>query len=270
MTLLEAAILGIVQGITEFLPISSDGHLELGKALLHIQGADNLVFTILVHGATVLSIITICRDDIAQLLRQLFRFTWNNDTRYIAKLLLSMIPVGLVGVLLKDQVESLFNGRVSLVGLLLIINGFILLLSNLRLRPEQPDRQVSYLDALLIGIAQSFAVLPGISRSTCTITTALALGIEKAQAARFSLLMVIIPILGATALQIKDLAEAPAATATNNAYLPYIVGFLTAFASGLLACNWLIALVKRGKIAYFAIYCFAVGIIALILGNNTF
>ncbi len=270
MTLFEAAILGIVQGITEFLPISSDGHLELGKALLNIQGADNLVFTILVHGATVLSIITVCRDDIAHLLRQLFRFTWNDDTRYIAKLFLSMIPVGLVGALLKDQVESLFNGRVSLVGLLLIVNGFILLLSNLRLRPEQPDRQVSYLDALLIGIAQSFAVLPGISRSTCTITTALALGIEKAQAARFSLLMVIIPILGATALQIKDLVEAPAATATNNAYLPYIVGFLAAFASGLLACSWLIALVKRGKIAYFAIYCFVVGIIALILGNNTF
>ncbi len=268
MTLFEAVLLGIVQGITEFLPISSDGHLELGKAFLHVQDADNLVFTILVHGATVLSIIAVCRHDIAHLFRQLGTFAWNDDTRYIAKLLLSMIPVGLVGVLLKDQVESLFNGRVSLVGLLLIANGIILLLSNLRLRDQQ-DRHVSFADALFIGIAQSFAVLPGISRSTCTISTALMLGIERAEAARFSLLMVIIPILGATLLQLKDLAESPATT-TNSQVMPYIAGFLAAFLSGLLACRWLIALVKRGKIAYFALYCFVVGIVALILGKGTF
>lgn len=267
MTLFEAVLLGILQGITEFLPISSDGHLELGKAFLGIHDADNLMFTILVHGATVLSIIIIFRRDIIFLFRQLFAFTWNNDTRYIAKLLLSMIPVGLVGLFLKDDLETLFNGRVSLVGLFLIINGFILLLSPLRLR-KNTDGQVSFLDALLIGLAQSLAVLPGISRSTCTITTSLVLGIEKAQAARFSLLMVIVPIVGATLLQVKDLLESPVAI-ENNA-LPYVAGFIAAFITGLFACQWLVSIVKRGQIAYFAIYCFIVGAIALIWGGGTF
>lgn len=264
MTLFEAVLLGIVQGITEFLPISSDGHLELGKALLGVQDADNLLFTILVHGATVLSIIIIFRKDIIHLIRQLFTFQWNDDTRYIAKLLLSMIPVGIVGVFFEDEVASLFNGNVSLVGILLIINGIILLLSQVRLR-NKTEQSVSFSDALLIGAAQSIAVLPGISRSTCTISSALMLGIEKGQAARFSLLMVIVPILGATLLKIKDLLESP--TSIENNALPYLVGFIAAFVTGLLACQWLVSIVKRGKIAYFAIYCFIVGAIALYLGS---
>jgi undecaprenyl-diphosphatase len=263
MTLFEAVLLGIVQGITEFLPISSDGHLELGKAFLNIQDADNLLFTILVHGATVLSIIIIFRQDIIHLFRHLFSFQWNDDTRYIAKLLLSMIPIGIVGVFFEDKIAALFTGNVQLVGGLLIINGFILLLSQLRIS-QQKDRTVSFLDALLIGIAQCVAVLPGISRSTCTISTALVLGIEKKQAARFSLLMVIIPILGATLLKFKDFLEAP--TSTQDNALPYLVGFIAAFATGLLACQWLVTIVQRGKIAYFAIYCFVIGAIAVYLG----
>ncbi len=269
MTVIEAILLGIIQGITEFLPISSDGHLELGKALLGIQSADNLMFVVLVHGATVLSIIILFWKDIFFLLKQLFRFRVNEHTRYIAKLAISMIPVGLVGVFLEDYVAALFGGKVILVGILLIINGFILLASNWRVK-EYTNGKVSFSDALLIGIAQSVAVLPGISRSTCTISTALMLGVERTEAARFSLLMVIVPILGATMLKAKDLFEATgsasAATASGETALPYVVGFLAAFLTGLLACRWLVILVKRGKFSYFAYYCFAVGIAAVIWG----
>lgn len=271
MTTIEAVLLGIIQGITEFLPISSDGHLELGKALLNIQSADNLMFVVLVHGATVLSIIILFWKDILFLLKQLFSFRLNDHTKYIGKLVLSMIPVGLVGLFLEDYVAALFGGRVVLVGVLLILNGFILLASNWRLRPDG-NREVSFGDAFLIGIAQSLAVLPGISRSTCTISTALMLGIEKTQAARFSLLMVIVPILGATLLKIKDLLELNNSASGNvsavaeQPILPYAAGFLAAFLTGLLACKWLVALVKQGKFSYFAYYCFTVGTLALIWG----
>lgn len=260
MTIIEALILGIVQGITEFLPISSDGHLELGKAMMNVQAADNLLFTVLVHGATVCSIIIVFWKDIVHLLRQLLRFEWNEDKQYIAKLALSMIPVGLVGLFLEKKLAALFSGNVLLVGILLIINGIILLASRITLRA--PTQNISYADALLIGLAQSVAVLPGISRSTCTVSTALMLGIERTEAVRFSLLMVIVPILGATVLKAKDFLEAPASA--NEPIMPYIIGFFAAFLTGLLACNWLMTIVRKGKISYFAYYCFAVGLLAII------
>ncbi len=261
MSLIEAIILGIVQGLTEFLPISSSGHIELGKAILGVKNADDLAFTIIVHGATVLSIIVVFYKDLLQLFRSFIGFKWDADNQYLAKLALSMIPVGLVGVLLEDYLAAFFSGRIALVGFCLILTGFILFLTTLE---RANPREVTFKDALLIGLAQAAAVLPGISRSGSTISVALALGIDKEKATRFSFLMVLAPILGATILKFRDLSAAT--TASDTSLLPYIAGFIAAFVSGVIACNWMLALVKRGKIVYFSVYCFIVGLIAIIWG----
>jgi len=262
MSVLEALILGILQGLTEFLPISSSGHIELGKVLLDIQKADSLTFTVLVHGATVLSTIVIFRKDIWALLKNAFSLTWSESNQYVVKLLISMIPVGIVGVLWEDQVNALFSGRLVLVGIMLLITAFILYLTRYA---QRQDKNVGFGQALVIGLSQAMAVMPGISRSGATIGTALLLGVKKEKATRFSFLMVLVPILGATALKVKELLAQPAAQASAD-FWPMAVGFLGAFLAGLAACQWMVALVRKGKLIYFALYCLLIGGIAIISG----
>lgn len=263
MNWLEALILGIVQGLTEFLPVSSSGHIELGKALLGSISEENLAFTIIVHFGTVCSTLIIFRRDIGQIITGLFQRGWNEHHRFVINVLISMIPVLIVGLLWKDQVEALFDGRIVFVGCMLLITGLLLLATVWATKKDQPVKPRS---AFLVGVAQAVAVLPGISRSGATIATGLMLGIDRARIARFSFLMVIPPILGITLLDIKDLAEADAAGTLSIHWSNLAIGFVCSFLTGLLACRWMIELVKRGKISYFAIYCFAVGLLAIILG----
>jgi len=264
MSIFEALILGIIQGLTEFLPVSSSGHLELGSVILGTKTSDNLLFSILVHAATALSTIIIFRQQIIELLVDLFKFEWNESTRYIAMIILSMIPVGIIGVFFEDKVESLFSGQILLVSIMLIITGTLLLISNYT-KPK--DGSVNFPKALIIGLAQSIAIMPGISRSGATITTGLFLGVERSKAAKFSFLMVLPPILGAALLKTLDLLKAPEMT-TSISSTALIVGFIAAFVSGLIACKWMINLVKRGKLIYFAYYCFIVAAIGIIASFN--
>ncbi|MEE4256798.1 MAG: undecaprenyl-diphosphate phosphatase [Bacteroidales bacterium] len=258
MDWLEALILGIIQGLTEFLPVSSSGHLELGKAILGVNAEKSLAFTVVVHGATVLSTIVVFYKDIWQLIKGLFAFRWNEETRYIAKIFISMIPVIILGMFFKEEVESFFTGNVLLVGSMLLITALLLASTYLI---KQNEKKISYAHSLIIGIAQAFAVLPGISRSGATISTGLLLGNRKANVARFSFLMVLIPILGAN---FKDIYDGGMNGDNGVGIIPLLVGFLAAFISGLLACRWMIGIVKKGRLIYFAVYCFIIGSIAII------
>lgn len=255
MSLLEALILGLIQGLTEFLPISSSGHIELGKAIMHIP-AEDATFTIVVHGATVLSILVVFWRDITQVFRGLFRFRWNNETQYAAKLFISLIPVGFVGIFFKEEVESLFTNNVMLVGSMLLFTALLLAFTYYARKNEN---DVSYAGSFIIGVAQAVAVLPGISRSGATIATALLLGVKKETATRFSFLMVLIPILGAN---VKDVMDGQLLDSSTEV-LPLAVGFIAAFVSGVVACKWMINIVKKGKLVYFALYCLIVGLIAI-------
>ena len=259
MSILEALILGIIQGLTEFLPVSSSGHIELGKAIFGINPPDPLLFTVVVHAATALSTIIVFREDIMMLVRLLFeKAWWNAGRQYILYIIISMVPAVFIGLFFKDEIESLFDQNVLLVGIMLIFTGLILFMTTLVKRKRG---KIGYINATLIGIAQAIAILPGISRSGATIAISLILGVERTRAARFSFLMVIPVILGAMA---KDLLDMDVSTASQEAsLLPLIVGFVAAFVTGLLACTWMIAIVKRSKLSYFAIYCFVVGIIAI-------
>lgn len=257
MDWLQALILGLVQGLTEFLPVSSSGHLEIGKILAGVETADSLTFTIAVHGATVLSTLVVFRNDILKLLRGLFKFRWNEETRYIALLLFSAIPVLVVGLFFKDQVEGLFTGNIILVGSMLLITALLLTFSYYS---KNHTQTVGFFSALIIGIAQAFAVIPGISRSGATISTALMLGKKREEASRFSFLMVLIPIMGANFL---DLMEQDFAAEGSIGMLPLIVGALAAFIAGVFACSWMIKLVNRGRLIYFAVYCAIIGLFAL-------
>ncbi len=260
MTWIEALILGLIQGLTEFLPVSSSGHLELGGQLFGME-EENLTFSIIVHGATFLSVLVVFRKDIIQLITSFFKFQWNAETKFILLLVLSAVPVGIVGLLFKDEVETLFEGRIVLVGSMLLITATLLFLT--RFVPKN-NKDVNLKTALIIGLAQTFAVLPGISRSGATISTALFLGIDREKATRFSFLMVLIPIFGATFLEILDLASAtePAAISTSS----MIIGAVAAFVSGLFACSWMLKIVKKGKLVYFSIYCLIVGVTAILVG----
>ncbi len=258
MDWLEALILGLVQGLTEFLPVSSSGHLELGKAILNVNPEKSLMFTVLVHGATVLSTIVVFYKDIWRLLKGLFAFQWNEETSYIMKIIISMIPVAFLGFFFKEEVESFFSGNIRFVGSMLIVTAALLALTYFR---KTNQRKVGFLDSILIGIAQAIAVLPGISRSGATISTGLVLGVKREFAARFSFLMVLIPILGAN---FKDLASGEITGSAEVGVMPLIVGFLAAFISGLFACKWMIKIVRKGKLIYFAIYCLIIGVIAII------
>ncbi len=257
MNWIEALILGIIQGLTEFLPVSSSGHLEIGKAIMGVEATDSMVFTVVVHGATVLSTIVVFRKEIWELITGFFRFQMNEETHYIFKIAVSMIPVGIVGLFFKDYVESLFTGNILLVGSMLIFTA-VLLAFTYYAKPR--DKKISYKDAFIIGLAQAVAVIPGISRSGSTISTGLLLGNNKERTARFSFLMVLIPIIGAN---LKDILDGSMANSSGVGTLPLIIGFFAAFISGLLACTWMINIVKRGKLIYFAIYCLIIGLIAV-------
>ncbi len=261
MDWLEALILGLLQGLTEFLPVSSSGHLELGKAILGVDATEGLAFTVVVHGATVLSTIVVFRKDLLKLFKGLFCFKWNEETRYIAKILVSMIPVGIIGVFFKDFIKSFFSGdNVALVGSMLIVTALLLFFTSVS---KHKERKVSFLDSIIIGIAQAIAVLPGISRSGSTIATGLLLGNKRELIAKFSFLMVILPILGENFL---DIFSGEFTNEQGIGITALVIGFVVAFISGLLACKWMIKIVKKGKLIYFAIYCFIIGTIAIIYG----
>ncbi len=260
MTWFEALILGIVQGLTEFLPISSSGHLELGKAVLDVQQKENMTFTIVVHGATVLSTLVVFSRPVRTLLVDFVRLEWNESTKYITKIFVSMLPVLVVGLFLKEQVEQFFGGDLVFVGTMLLITAFLLALSHF---VPKRDRPLKFRDALLIGIAQSLAVLPGISRSGATISTGLILGNNKTKVAEFSFLMVLIPIIGAN---VMDLLSSSKQVEMQSSFGVLVIGFVAAFLSGLLACKWMLHLVKKGKLIYFAVYCLIIGGLAIWLG----
>jgi undecaprenyl-diphosphatase len=260
MSIIEAIILGIIQGLTEFLPVSSSGHLELGKAFLKVNLENDLLFSIIVHCATTLSTIVVFRKDIWHIIKELFKFQWNEATQFAAKIVLSMIPVGLVGLLFKDTIETFFQGDIRLVGFMLCLTGVLLLLTHFIRKQE--GGEITFWRALVIGIAQAVAIMPGISRSGSTIATALLVGTDRSKAARFSFLMVIPPIIGATLLEVKDYLEE--GTKADMGLDVLSVGFLAAFLTGLFACKLMIELVKKGKLLYFAIYCFVVGLSAVL------
>lgn len=261
MTLLDGIILGILQGLTEFLPISSSGHIELGSALLKVDTQNNLLFTLVVHAATSLSTIVVFRKDISQLTIDVLQFKKNDASSYIFYLIISAIPVGIIGLLYDKQIESFFSGEILLVGFMLLITGLLLSLTY-----YSPPKQgkVTWGRALLIGIAQAIAIMPGISRSGATISTALLLGVDKERAARFSFLMVLIPILGGSALKLVEYLGNPLLSQGISVWV-LLAGFLAAFIAGLAACQWMLTIVKKGKLIYFAVYCFLIGTITIIL-----
>lgn len=269
MDTFQALILGLVQGLTEYLPVSSSGHLEIGKALLGSTAeAGGLTFDIVVHVATVLATLVVLWREVVWLIEGIFKFRLNDETRYVLNIIISMIPVGIVGLLFKDKVEALYAGNVLLVtGLCLLVTAVLLVLTHYYKAQEKPS--ISPSNAFIVGIAQAFAVLPGLSRSGSTIATGLLLGNSRKTMAQFSFLMVIPPILGEAILDFKHIISPSAEyLAAHGAAAPIpasslIVGFLAAFASGCLACKWMISLVKKCKLIYFAIYCATVGVVIL-------
>jgi undecaprenyl-diphosphatase len=264
MSWLEALILGLVQGLTEYLPISSSGHLAIGSALFGINGEDNLAFTIAVHVATVLSTVFILWKEIVWIFQDLFKGKWNEGTRYFINILISMIPVAIVGFFFKDKVEAIFGSGLLVVGCCLLVTATLLAFSYFA-KPRQRER-ISPLHAFVIGIAQALAVLPGLSRSGSTIATGLLLGNKKEKLAQFSFLMVIPPILGEALLDVKDMISegSTAALGGNISVTALTVGFLAAFLAGCAACKWMINIVRRGKLIWFALYCAIVGIATII------
>ncbi len=260
----ESLILGIIQGLTEYLPVSSSGHLTIGANLFGLNGEENLAFTVTVHVATVLSTIVILWKEIVWLFQDLFKFQWNEGTKYIFNIVISMIPVGIVGLFFKDQVEAIFGSGLLVVGICLLVTASLLAFSYWA-KPRQREH-ISPWHAFVIGIAQAVAVLPGISRSGSTIATGLLLGNKKEKLAQFSFLMVIPPILGEALLDVKDMAEQGVSAAMGGlSASALIIGFLAAFVSGCFACKWMINIVKKGKLIWFALYCAIVGILAIVL-----
>ncbi|MDR9399165.1 MAG: undecaprenyl-diphosphate phosphatase [Salibacter sp.] len=260
MDWIEALLLGIIQGLTEFLPVSSSGHLEIVKALFGSDRvpSESLLFTVVLHAATALSTLVIFRKDVAQIFKGLFQFKNNEESQFSLKIIVSMIPAAIIGVLFDDAIEALFAGQILLVGAMLGITGLLLFLAD---RAKKTEKTVSYQSALIIGISQAIAILPGISRSGATISTSVLLGIDKDRAARFSFLMVVPLILGKMAKDILD----GAFTSGQVDVLALTIGFAAAFITGLFACTWMISLVKKSKLTYFSIYCFVVGAITIVI-----
>ena len=255
---LDALILGIIQGLTEFLPVSSSGHLELGKAILGANSIpkESLLFTVVLHFATALSTLVVFKNDVLDIIRGILKFQWNEELQFVVKIALSMVPAAMVGLYLEEELEQLFGGQILLVGCMLVVTAILLLCAD---RAKNTNKGVSFSNAFLIGIAQAIAILPGISRSGATISTSVILGNDKTKAARFSFLMVIPLIFGKIA---KDLLSGDITYDSAN-FSSLGIGFIAAFVSGLFACTWMIALVKRSKLSYFAIYCMVVGVIAI-------
>lgn len=262
MDVIEALILGLLQGLTEYLPVSSSGHLAIGAALFGIEGEENLAFTIVVHVATVLSTLVILWKEIAWIFKGLFQGKLNEETRYVGNIIVSMIPIGIVGVFFKDQVEAIFGSGLTVVGCCLLLTALLLAFSYYYKPKQKAD--ISVKDAFIIGLAQACAVLPGLSRSGSTIATGLLLGDDKAKLAQFSFLMVIPPILGEALLDSLKMVKGEAVAGDIPA-LSLLVGFIAAFVAGCLACKWMIGIVKRGKLIYFAIYCVVAAVVALVL-----
>lgn len=260
----EALILGIIQGLTEYLPISSSGHLVIGQhlfGLTDVDGDEMLMFTVVLHVATVLSTVVILWKEITWLFQDLFKFKWNDGTRYTVNILVSMIPVGIVGLCFKDTVEEFFGSGLLLVGVCLLVTAALLAFAYFA-KPRQKEN-LSMLDAFVIGVAQAIAVLPGLSRSGSTIATGLLLGNKKEKLAQFSFLMVIPPILGEALLDILKITGGEAVSASIPT-ISLAIGFVAAFVFGCVACKWMINIVKKGKLIYFAIYCALAGLVAII------
>jgi len=261
MGILEAIILGIIQGLTEFLPVSSSGHIEIGQALL---GMDSLkeneqLLSVVLHAATALSTMWVFSSDIDKILRGLLQPKWNEEWQFSMKIILSMIPAAFIGFFFDDALEALFEGQLKLVGGMLLLTGALLFMAD---RAKNTNKDVSFGNALLIGLAQAVAILPGISRSGSTIATSVLLGIDREKAARFSFLMVVPLIIGKMA---KDILDGKFILSEDLA-VPLVAGFIAAFLTGLVACLWMIQLVKKSQLSWFAYYCFVVGIIALLVG----
>ena len=261
-SVLAAIILGIIQGLTEFLPVSSSGHLEISTFILESFGSkglpeENILMTIVLHSATALSTLFIFRNEVKQIFKGLLQFKWNKEFRFSLKIIISMVPAVLVGVIFNEQIDALFGGRILLVGSMLILTGFLLFVAD---KAKSTTQSVSIGQSLIIGIAQAIAILPGISRSGATISTSVILGIDREKAARFSFLMVVPLIFGKMA---KEIFSGKIAS-ESAALIPLIAGFIAAFITGLIACKWMISLVKKSHLKYFSYYCFTIGILAII------
>lgn len=260
--IVKAILVGLVQGLTEFLPVSSSGHIVIAQEMLNIKFEDdeNLLFAIVLHFATALSTIVIFRKDIIDIFKGLLQFRNNEEFRFSLKIVLSMIPAAFVGVLLKDTLEAFFS-NLLLVGFMLLITAALLYFAD---RAKNTEKDVSFRDSFIIGIAQGFAaLLPGISRSGSTISTSILLGNDKSKATRFSFLMVLPLILGATAKMFLDAQGESGIFIENLHYSALIAGFFAAFISGLFACTWMISLVKKAKLTYFSVYCVIVGLLVI-------
>jgi undecaprenyl-diphosphatase len=259
MDTIDALLLGIIQGLTEFLPVSSSGHLELGKAILGDNSIpkESLLFTVVLHFATALSTLVIFRRDVLSIIKGALKLEWNEELQFVLKIALSMVPAAIVGLFFEEELEVIFGGKILLVGCMLLVTAALLILAD---KAKNTDKNVSFWNALVIGIAQAIAILPGISRSGATISTSVILGNDKTKAARFSFLMVVPLILGKIS---KDLLSGEISYESTN-FTPLSIGFIAAFFSGLLACTWMISLVKRSKLTYFAVYCIVVGLIAIV------
>ena len=288
MDIIDALILGIVQGLAEYLPISSSGHLEICREVLglNLGGAESLQFDVMLHVATVLSTIEILWREFWPLVVSFFTFRRDDRFWYVCKILISCIPIGIVGVFFKDTIETFFGQELTLVGTCLCVTAALLAFSYFfRTRPLETDRltgrvykprDISYIDAFVIGCAQAVAVLPGLSRSGTTIATGILIGDKREQVAQFSFLMVIIPILGEALLDIKDIFGVEAIDTAAGVATPEIglgallTGFIASFVVGCLACKWMLALVKKGKLVWFALYCLIVGAICIAKGHGLF
>jgi len=255
---IEAIILGIIQGLTEFLPVSSSGHLELAKAFFNIDAEQDLTLTVVVHGATVLSTCVVFFSEITGLIKNSFSFKFNYSQKYLLKIFISMIPVFILGLFFKDAISSFFGGNIKFIGFMLIITGCCLISTYFFKASLQTD--INWLDAFIIGIAQAIAVLPGISRSGITISTGLILGNKREEVAKFSFLMVIIPVIGANLLELKYISDL---SHPGTDISIYFTAFVAAFLSGMFACKWMIKLVKKGNLLYFSIYCFLIGLFTI-------
>jgi undecaprenyl-diphosphatase len=257
---LEAFILGLIQGFTEFLPISSSGHIEIGTYLLNVDPSDNLIFQLIVHAATTLSTIIVFRKDIGDLFKGVFNMQWSESKEYVLKLIISAIPLAFVGLFFEDYINELFAGRVFFIGFMFLVTALLLSLTYWN---KGKGTDVTYGKAMIIGCAQAIALLPGISRSGTTIASALLIGVDRYKATRFSFLMILMPLVGASLLQLMKYFKDPTITG-NISGMSIIVGFLAAFISGWISCIWMIKIVKEGKLIYFAIYLAVVGLIAIV------
>ncbi|MDG2193701.1 MAG: undecaprenyl-diphosphate phosphatase [Polaribacter sp.] len=258
MELLEAIVLGIIQGLTEFLPVSSSGHLELVKALFgntYIP-EESLTFTVVLHFATALSTLVVFRKEVIEILKGLLQFKWNEELQFSLKIIASMIPAVIIGLFFEEQLETFFDGTILFVGLMLLITALLLLLAD---KAKNTHKNITFKSAILIGISQAIAMLPGISRSGATISTSVLLGIDRTKAARFSFLMVVPLIFGKVA---KDILGGEISF-NSSQIAPMTAGFIAAFIAGLLACNWMIVLVKKSNLSYFSIYCAIIGLVAI-------